>query len=36
LLFTVMMLAHGIFAWKVLPETKGKSLEGIQRELGIH
>jgi sugar porter (SP) family MFS transporter len=36
LLFTVMMLVHGIFAWKVLPETKGKSLEGIQRELGIH
>lgn len=36
LLFTLMMLAHGIFVWKVLPETKGKSLEGIQRELGIH
>ncbi len=36
LLFTGMMLVHGIFVWKVLPETKGKSLEGIQRELGIH
>lgn len=36
LLFAVMMLLHGIFVWKVLPETKGKSLEGIQRELGIH
>jgi len=36
LFFTLMMLLHGIFAWKVLPETKGKSLEGIQRELGIH
>ena len=36
LLFTLMMLIHGIFVWKVLPETKGKSLEGIQRELGIH
>jgi hypothetical protein len=35
LLFTLMMLAHGIFVWKVLPETKGKSLEGIQRELGL-
>lgn len=35
LLFTVMMFVHGIFVWKVLPETKGKSLEGIQRELGI-
>ena len=36
LLFTFMMFVHGIFVWKVLPETKGKSLEGIQRELGIH
>jgi sugar porter (SP) family MFS transporter len=36
LLFTIMMLVHGIFVWKVLPETKGKSLEGIQRDLGIH
>jgi sugar porter (SP) family MFS transporter len=33
LLFAVMMLLHGIFVWKVIPETKGKSLEGIQREL---
>ncbi|HET9486280.1 MAG TPA: sugar porter family MFS transporter, partial [Chryseosolibacter sp.] len=36
LLFTLMMVLHGIFAWKVIPETKGKSLEGIQRELHIH
>ncbi len=36
LLFTFMMFVHGIFVWKVLPETKGKSLEGIQRDLGIH
>ncbi|MBL0741303.1 sugar porter family MFS transporter [Chryseolinea lacunae] len=36
LLFTVMMILHGIFAWKILPETKGKSLEGIQESLGIH
>lgn len=36
LLFAIMMFAHGIFVWKVLPETKGKSLEGIQRDLGIH
>lgn len=36
LFFAVMMAIHGIFAWKVLPETKGKSLEGIQRDLGIH
>ena len=33
LLFTIMMFLHGIFAWKVIPETKGKSLEGIQREV---
>ncbi len=36
LLFAVMMFVHGVFVWKVLPETKGKSLEGIQRDLGIH
>ena len=36
LLFSAMMLIHGVFVWKVLPETKGKSLEGIQRDLGIH
>ncbi len=36
LLFSFMMFVHGIFVWKVLPETKGKSLEGIQRDLGIH
>ena len=35
LLFTIMMFLHGIFAWKVIPETKGKSLEGIQQELHI-
>jgi len=36
LLFSFMMFVHGVFVWKVLPETKGKSLEGIQRDLGIH
>ncbi len=36
LFFAFMMLLHGIFVWKVLPETKGKSLEGIQQDLGIH
>ena len=36
LLFTVMMFLHGIFAWKVIPETKGKSLEGIQKEVITH
>jgi len=33
--FSVMMLLHLIFVWKFLPETKGKSLETIQKELGI-
>lgn len=33
--FSVMMLLHLIFVWKVLPETKGKSLEQIQKELGM-
>ena len=36
LLFTAMMFLHGIFAWKVIPETKGKSLEGIQKEVISH
>ena len=36
LLFAIMMLVHGLFVWKFLPETKGKSLEGIQQDLGIH
>ena len=34
--FSVMMLAQLFFVWKVLPETKGQSLEGIQQSLGIH
>ncbi|MEO6721089.1 MAG: sugar porter family MFS transporter [Ferruginibacter sp.] len=33
--YSFMMLLHLIFVWKVLPETKGKSLETIQRELKI-
>lgn len=33
--YSVMMLAHFIFVWRVLPETKGKSLEQIQKELGM-
>lgn len=35
-LFAFMMFLHLFFAWKILPETKGQSLEGIQRSLGIH
>ena len=34
--FSAMMFLHLFFAWKVLPETKGQTLEGIQRSLGIH
>ncbi len=33
--FSVMMLLHLVFVWKFLPETKGKSLEQIQKSLGI-
>lgn len=33
--FAAMMLLHLLFVWRVLPETKGKSLEQIQSELGI-
>lgn len=36
LLFAIMMTLHGIFAWKVLPETKGKSLESIEKTLVMH
>ena len=36
LFFTVMMALHGIFAWKVLPETKGKSLESIEKTVVMH
>lgn len=35
-LFSVMMLLQLFFAWKILPETKGQTLEGIQQTLGIH
>lgn len=33
--FSVMMFLQLIFAWKVMPETKGKTLEQIQKDLGI-
>lgn len=36
LLFASMMLLHGFFAWKILPETKGKTLEGIEKTVVIH
>lgn len=34
-LFSVMMLVQFFFVWRVLPETKGVSLEQIQKQLGI-
>lgn len=33
--YGIMMLISFLFIWKVMPETKGKSLEQIQKELGI-
>jgi hypothetical protein len=33
--YSVMMLIAFIFIWRVMPETKGRSLEQIQKELGI-
>jgi MFS family permease len=33
--YAIMMLVAFIFIWKVMPETKGRSLEQIQKELGI-
>ncbi len=35
LFFAVMMFLQLLFAWKLMPETKGKSLEQIQKDLGI-
>lgn len=33
--YSFMMFLHLLFVWKFLPETKGRSLETIQKELGI-
>jgi hypothetical protein len=33
--FAVCMVAQAVFVWRVLPETKGVSLEGLQKRLGI-
>jgi len=36
LFFTVMMVLQLLFVWKLMPETKGKSLEGIEHSLLMH
>ncbi len=36
LFFAAMMALHGLFAWKIIPETKGKSLEGIEKTILVH
>jgi len=33
--YTVMMILAFLFIWKMMPETKGRSLEQIQKDLGI-
>jgi sugar porter (SP) family MFS transporter len=33
--YAIMMVIAFIFIWRVMPETKGKSLEQIQKDLGI-
>ena len=33
--YSVMMFLSLLFIWKVLPETKGRTLEEIQKDLGI-
>src|SRR4051812_23044398 len=35
LFYTAMMIVAFIFIWKVMPETKGRSLEQIQKDLNI-
>jgi MFS transporter, SP family, arabinose:H+ symporter len=36
LFFCIMMVLQLIFVWKMMPETKGKSLEQIERSLVLH
>jgi SP family arabinose:H+ symporter-like MFS transporter len=36
LFFTIMMILQLLFAWKMMPETKGKSLEQIEHTLIMH
>lgn len=36
LFFTLMMVIQFLFVWKIMPETKGKSLEQIETTLVLH
>lgn len=36
LFFCIMMVVQLLFVWKIMPETKGKSLEQIEHTLVIH
>lgn len=36
LFFTIMMILQLVFVWKLMPETKGKSLEQIEHTLTMH
>jgi sugar porter (SP) family MFS transporter len=36
LFFCLMMVLQLLFVWKIMPETKGKSLEQIERALVLH
>jgi sugar porter (SP) family MFS transporter len=36
LFFSLMMVLQLLFVWKMMPETKGKSLEQIERSLVLH
>jgi sugar porter (SP) family MFS transporter len=36
LFFCIMMVLQLVFVWKLMPETKGKSLEQIERTLVLH
>jgi sugar porter (SP) family MFS transporter len=36
LFFTIMMILQLLFVWKIMPETKGKSLEQIEHTLTMH
>jgi hypothetical protein len=36
LFFSIMMVLQLLFVWRIMPETKGRSLEQIERSLVLH